>query len=182
MVVTNVFFPINNKEGNLFFVPFLFIDECNIVEDERLGVEANKKINKEGSGMNQMDNAAADLKSANDNDSNVDQAKLTATKRSFKAADIPLQVKSEICRKLNVEDKYYFNDYRLLGEKMGYKQDLIKNLKRAANPAEDLLDLWSVKGEATVEKLIELLREDGMDRDDVATILEDWLKKEISNT
>ena len=182
MVVTNLFFSINNKEGNLFFVPFLFIDECNIVEDERPGVEANKKINKEGSGMNQMDNAAADLKSANDNDSNADQAKVTATGRSFKAADIPLQVKSKICLKLNVERKYCFNDYRLLGQKMGFDQDLIKNLKRLANPTEELLDQWSVKDEATVEKLIELLREDGMHRDDVAAILEDLLKKEISNT
>ena len=182
MVVTNVFFSINNKEGNLFLVPFLFIDECNIVEDERPGVEANKKINKEGSGMNQMDNAAADLKSANDNDSNADQAKVTATGRSFKVADIPIKVKSKICLKLNVEDNYYFNDYRLLGEKMGIDQDVIKNLKRSANPTHDLLDQWSVKREATVEKLIEFLREDDMDRDDVATILEDWLKKEISNT
>ena len=180
MVVTNVFFSINNKEGNLFFVPFLFIDECNIVEDERPGVEANKKINKEGSGMNQMDNAAADLKSANDNDSNADQAKVTATGRSFKAADIPLQVKSIICLKLNVEKKYYFNDYRLLGEKMGFGQDFIKNLERLPNPTQELLDVWSVKGEATVEKLIEFLRD--MPRDDVATILEDLLKKEISNT
>ena len=181
MVVTNVFFSINNKEGNLFFVPFLFIDECNIVEDERPGVEDNKKI-KKGSGMNQMDNAAADLKSANDNDSNADQAKVTATGRSFKVADIPIKVKSKICLKLNVEDNYNFNDYRLLGEKMGFDQDVIKNLKRSANPTQNLLDLWSVKREATVEKLIEFLREDDMDRDDVATILEDWLKKEISNT
>ncbi|XP_066021680.1 uncharacterized protein [Pocillopora verrucosa] len=157
-------------------------DECNIVEDERPGVEANKKINKGGSEMNQMDNAAADLKSANDNDSNADQAKVTATGRSFKVADIPIKVKSKICLKLNVEDNYYFNDYRLLGEKMGFDQDVIKNLKRSANPTHDLLDLWSVKREATVEKLKEFLREDDMDRDDVATILEDWLKKEISNT
>ena len=182
MVVTNVFFSSNNKEGNLFFVPFLFIDECNIVEDERPGVEDNKKINKEGSGMNQMDNAAADLKSANDNDSNADQAKVTATGRSFKAADIPIKVKRRICLKLNIEDNYHFKDYRFLGEKMGFDQDVIKNLKQAANPTEDLLNLWSVKCEATVEKLIEFLREDDMDRDDVATILEDWLKKEISNT
>ena len=151
------------------------------MEDERPGVEANKKINKESRGMNQMDNAVADLKSANDNDSNADQAKVTVTGRSFKVADIPIKVKSKICLKLNVEDKYYFNDYRLLGEKMGIDQDVIKNLKRSENPTDDLLDLWSVKREATVEKLIEFLREDDMDRDDVATILEDWLKKEISN-
>ena len=176
-----MFFSPLPKEGNLFFVPFLFIDECNIVEDERPGVEDNKKI-KKGSGMNQMDNAAADLKSANDNDSNADQAKVTATGRSFKVADIPIKVKSKICLKLNVEDNYNFKDYRLLGEKMGFDQDVIKNLKRSANPTHDLLDLWSVKREATVEKLIEFLREDDMDRDDVATILEDWLKKEISNT
>ena len=176
-----MFFSPLPKEGNLFFVPFLFIDECNIVEDERPGVEDNKKI-KKGSGMNQMDNAAADLKSANDNDSNADQAKVTATGRSFKVADIPIKVKSKICLKLNVEDNYNFKDYRLLGEKMGIDQDVIKNLKRSANPTHDLLDQWSVKREATVEKLIEFLREDDMDRDDVATILEDWLKKEISNT
>ena len=177
-----MFFSPLPKEGNLFFVPFLFIDECNIVEDERPGVEANKKINEEGSGMNQMDNAAADLKSANDNDSNADQAKVTATGRSFKAADIPIKVKRRICLKLNIEDNDHFQDYRFLGEKMGFDQDEIKNLKRSANPTCDLLDLWSRKREATVEKLIEFLREDDMDRDDVATILEDWLKKEISNT
>ena len=182
VVVTNVFFSINNKEGNLFFVPFLFIDECNIVEDERPGVEDKKKINKEGSGMNQMDNAAADLKSANDNDSNADQAKVTATGRSFKAAEIPIKVKRRICLKLNIEDNYNFKDYRFLGEKMGFNQDEIKNLQRSANPTYDLLNLWSVKREATVEKLIEFLREDDMDRADVAIILEDWLKKEISNT
>ena len=125
-MVTNIFFSINNKEGNLFFVPFLFIDECNIVEDERPGVEAKKKINKEGSGMNQMDNAAADLKSANDNDSNADQAKVTATGRSFKAAEIPIKVKRRICLKLNIEDNYNFKDYRFLGEKMGFNQDEIK--------------------------------------------------------
>ena len=176
-----MFFSPLPKEGNLFFVPFLFIDECNIVEDERPGVEDNKKI-KKGSGMNQMDNAAADLKSANDNDSNADQAKVTATGRSFKAADIPIKVKRRICLKLNIEDNYHFKDYRFLGEKMGFDQDEIKNLKRSANPTYDLLDLWSRKREATVEKLIEFLREDDMDRDDVATILEDWLKKEISNT
>ncbi|CAH3166120.1 unnamed protein product [Pocillopora meandrina] len=166
--------PLNGSNSSL--------SESEPVEDERPGVETNKKINKESSGMNQMDNAAADLKSANDNDSNADQAKVTVTGRSFKVADIPIKVKSKICLKLNVEDNYFSNDYRLLGEKMGIDRDAIKNLKRSANPTHDLLELWSAKREATVEKLIEFIREDDMDRDDVATILEDWLKKEISNT
>ena len=42
----------------------MYIDDCKIVRDKRPGVEANKKINKEISGMNQMDNAAAELKNA----------------------------------------------------------------------------------------------------------------------
>ena len=42
----------------------MYIDDCKIVRDKRPGVEANKKINKESSGMNQMDNAAAELKNA----------------------------------------------------------------------------------------------------------------------
>ena len=81
----------------------MYIDDCKIVKDKRPGVEANKKINKESSGMNQMDNAAAELKNANDNDSNRDQAKVTV---------IPCKVKSKICLKLNVKDNYSFNDYR----------------------------------------------------------------------
>ena len=125
-----MFFSPLPKEGNLFFVPFLFIDECNIVEDERPGVEDNKKI-KKGSGMNQMDNAAADLKSANDNDSNADQAKMTATGRSFKAADIPIKVKRKICLKLNIEDNDHFQDYRFLGEKMGFDQDEFKTVSKS---------------------------------------------------
>ena len=64
---------------------------------------------------------------------------------------------------------------------MGIRRDKIENLERSENPTRDLLKLWSSKRVATLEKLIEFLREDDMDRDDVATIFEDWLETKISN-
>lgn len=63
---------------------------------------------------------------------------------------------------------------------MGIRKD-IDNLKQSENSTCDLLKLWSGERVATVEKLIEFLREDDMDRDDIATILEDWLETKISN-
>ena len=57
----------------------------------------------------------------------------------------------------------------------------IENVKQSENSTCDLLKLWSGERVATVEKLIEFLREDDMDRDDIATILEDWLETKISN-
>ena len=151
------------------------------MEDETPGIEADKKINKESNGMNQMDNAAAELKNANDNDSNRDQAKVTVNRRSFKVADIPYPVWSEICLKLNEKDNLSFRDYRSLGEKMGFRKDIINNLKQYENPTDRLLRQWSFGPEATVERLIKFLREDDLARYDVATILEEWLEKEISN-
>ena len=151
------------------------------MEDETPGIEADKKINKESNGMNQMDNAAAELKNANDNDSNRDQAKVTVNRRSFKVADIPYQVWSKICLKLNKKDNLSFRDYRSLGEKMGFDKDIIKNLKQTENPTDRLLEQWSFGPEATVERLIKILREDDVARYDVATILEEWLEKQISN-
>ncbi|RMX39909.1 hypothetical protein pdam_00024571, partial [Pocillopora damicornis] len=38
------------------FISFLYLDEWEIVGDERPGFDANKKINKESSGISQMDN------------------------------------------------------------------------------------------------------------------------------
>ena len=151
------------------------------MEDETPGIEANKKINQESSGMNQMDNAAAELKNANDNDSNRDQAKVTVNRRSFKVANIPYSVWRDICLILNDKDNLTFRDYRLLGEKMGFRKDIIRNLKQYENPTDRLLEQWSFGPEATVERLIKFLREDDMARYDVATILEEWLEKQISN-
>ena len=147
------------------------------MEDETPGIEANEEINKESSGMNQMDIAAAELKNVNDNDSNRDQAKVTVNRRFFKVADIPIPVKRRICLKLNRKDIFSFKDYRLLGEKMGIDKDVIKVLEQSDNPTDNLLEQWSFKREATVERLIKILREDDMARDDVATILEEWLEK-----
>lgn len=97
-------------------------------------------------------------------------------RQSIKAEDIPYSILSKICLKLNIRKDLSFNDFRLLGEKMKFTKDVITNLGQKENPTYELLQLWYAKPEATVEKLITFLKEDDMERWDVATILENWLK------
>ena len=104
---------------------------------------------------------------------------MALTERSFKVEHIPYKVRSEICLELNIKDEFLFNDFRMLGEKMGFAKNLITNLGQSQNPTDELLKLWSSRPEATVEKLIEFLTE--MKKDDATACLKDWLKDQISN-
>ena len=47
---------------------------------------------------------------------------------------------------------------------------------RKENPSDALLQLWSIKPEATVQNLIALLKDTDLERIDVATILENWVE------
>ena len=58
--------------------------------------------------MNQMDDAAAELKNANDNDSNRERAEVIVTRRSLKVAEIPFSVERDSCFKLNVKKSLLF--------------------------------------------------------------------------
>lgn len=116
---------------------------------------------------------------SDDNELNRDQPKVALTERSFKVEHIPYKVRSEICLALNIKDEFLFNDFRMLGEKMGFAKNLITNLGQSQNPTDELLKLWSSKPEATVEKLIQFLTE--MKKDDATACLKDWLKDQILN-
>lgn len=141
-----------------------------------VGHAAVMDIKEERNGFDQVDSVGAALDSVNDKNSNRDQARISNTRQSIKAEDIPFSILSKICLKLNIRKDLSFNDFRLLGEKMKFSNDVIRNLGQRENPTYELLQLWYAKPEATVEKLITLLKEDDMERWDVATILENWLK------
>ena len=100
---------------------------------------------------------------------------------STKVNDIPLSVFSQVCVKLNVKQQLGFNDFRMLAEKVGLKRDETDFIdQRFQNPTEEIVNKWSQKGQATVAKLIEWLKEDGFQRIDVVEILEDWVNERLS--
>ena len=100
---------------------------------------------------------------------------------SIKVTDIPFAVYSKVCLKLNIRDEMFYKDFRLLGEKMGYPRDVTRNLEQSSsrtNPTDELLQMWCQSGrQATVGRLIELLKEGDLQRMDVVEILEDWTWK-----
>ena len=149
-------------------------EKVEIVQEgtQEVGQAAAKEVKKKGSGFDQVDSTAATL-----SESNRDQ-----TGQLFKVKEIPFSVLSSICLKLNMKDNFSFRDFRLLGEKMGFSKDLIRVLEQNHNPTYELLQLWHANPESTVENLLMFLKDDDMERWDVATILEDWLeKKRIKN-
>ena len=115
------------------------------------------------------------------NEKTSHQDKSQARKRlSTKVKEIPLTVFSQVCGKLNVK-QMGFNDFRMLAEKVGLKRYETDNIdQRYANPTEEIVNVWSQKGQATVAKLIEWLKEDSFQRIDVVEILEDWVNERPS--
>ena len=106
---------------------------------------------------------------------------LTLQRLSTKVKEIPLSVFSQVCVKLNVKQQLRFNDFRMLAEKVGLKRDETECIgQRFENPTEEIVNVWSQKGQATVGQLIEWLKEDSFERFDVAEILEDWVNERPS--
>ena len=149
-------------------------EKVEIVQErtQEVGHAAAKEVKENGSGFDQADGAAATLDSVNDSKSNRNQ-----TGKPVKAQDIPYSILSKICMKLNIKNDLSFKDFRLLGEKMGFDKDLTKVLEQKSNPTYELLQMWHSNPESTVENLLMILKDDEMERWDVATILEDWLEK-----
>ena len=105
------------------------------------------------------------------------------TKRSRLSTNvksIPYALLGRICLKLNTTSDLLFNDFRMLGELMEIDRDYIEFCAqpRNPNPTHQILRRWCRKTrEPTVEKLIEMLKNEYMQRMDVVEILEDWVEK-----
>ena len=66
-----------------------------------------------------------------------------------------------------------WNDYRLLGEKVGVDKDAILLLKQKGNQTQEILWHFDSKKETCVERFKIILEE--MGRDDVVTEIKDWI-------
>ena len=87
---------------------------------------------------------------------------------------IPYRVYAKICVKLNIR-RLLFDDFRMLGEKVGLTRDEVEYLSQQENPTDHILKQWSATGQATVKKLMNVLSEEGLERNDVIEILKDWV-------
>ena len=89
---------------------------------------------------------------------------------------LPYGIRGEICLKLDIRDDLHFRDFRLLGEKMGFRKDLTRILEQRRYATDELLQLWgTTSSKATVGCLIEMLKEKDFDRSDVVEVLENWV-------
>ena len=101
-----------------------------------------------------------------------------AVRLSTKLARLPMEVYKHVCRELNIRRDEKFDDFRMLAEKVGFSRDQIREVEKSENPSDIVLVRWpSTTRDATVGNLIELLKEEGLERRDVAKILEDWVYK-----
>lgn len=104
------------------------------------------------------------------------------SRESLKVTDMPCEIYSKVCLRLNTEDLSY-RDYRILGEKLGYDRDQISGFEQGnRNPTDKLIKMgFKRKGPLTVQRFIELLEEEDMSREDVVEILEDWVERGLAN-
>ena len=95
---------------------------------------------------------------------------------STKVTSIPLKVYSDVCLKLNIKRSLQFDDFRMLAERVGLSRDQTEFMEQKyPNHTDEILKTWSKKREATVGKLIDILKEKDFDRTDVTDILENWV-------
>ena len=86
---------------------------------------------------------------------------------------IPGKIYHSLCTKLDTLTCFY-DDYRFLGEKLGFPRQDISNLSVSNQPTHDLLNAWiKRKGDgATIKVLLDVLFE--MGRHDLWQLLQSW--------
>ena len=105
---------------------------------------------------------------------------LSRSRLSTNIMDLPFSVLARVCLKLNIKDALQFKDFRMLGEKLGFDRDITRYLVQQRNPTLVLLRSWSSSNrEATVERLIEFLKQEDMERLDVVEVLEYWTQEKV---
>ena len=107
-----------------------------------------------------------------------DLLKVPLCRLNMKVTEMPIKVYSPVCKKLNLKRELQFDDFRMLAEKVGLnKEETALMEQNYPNHTDKILKTWSVKNEATVGNLIELLKEPSFDRQDVAQIIQDWVNE-----
>ena len=79
---------------------------------------------------------------------------------------------------LNIRRELRFDDFRMLAEKVGLDGYEIRFIEQLENPTDVVLSTWSSSRDSTVGRLIELLKDEDLNRMDVAEVLEKWVNNE----
>jgi len=160
-----------------FVIAERIIAEADRVDGRFLGEDINPSIqesNQDASGRDRLDVMAVARQ--------VDTLKISHA-LSTKVRDLPVQVYKQICEQLNVKRDEKFDDFRILAEKLGFSREEIRHFESKGDPTDEILTSWSLaSGEATVEKLIQLLNGEDLERSDVAKTLEHWVDEQIFRT
>ena len=155
------------------------VDKLHMPHQEE-GIGVTKTIVEETGVTDQKSKSLAQKNIAHDA---VDGGVSLQTKRSrlsTNVKNIPYALLGRICLKLNTTSDLHFNDFRMLGELMEIERDFIEFCAqpRNSNPTHKILiRWWQTTREPTVEKLIEMLKNENMQRMDVVEILEEWVEK-----
>ena len=86
---------------------------------------------------------------------------------------IPGKIYHSLCTRMDIITHFY-DDYRFLGEKLGFSRQEISNLSNSNQPTHELLSKWVKRrgDRATVKVLLDVLLE--MDRNDLCQLLQSW--------
>jgi len=95
-----------------------------------------------------------------------------------KMKDIPIKFYSKICNSLDIFRDLFWDDYRLLGEKIGLSRNEVRLLGQRKNTTDLMMQKFDSQRNSCIGKLRRILEE--MERDDVLTIINEWIVYEWS--
>ena len=96
-----------------------------------------------------------------------------------KMSGIRIEFYKKICNKLDVLRDPFWDDYRLLGEKIGLSKDEVLLLGQQKNPTDLMIQKFNSQGNSSVGKFRTFLEE--MERSDVVTIVNEWIIDKWNN-
>ena len=89
---------------------------------------------------------------------------------------IPFEFYGKICNRLDILRQHFWDDYRLLGEKIGLGKDEIMLLGQKGNTTDSMIQKFNSQKNSSIGKFKGFLEE--MERDDVLIIIDEWIVHE----
>ena len=92
---------------------------------------------------------------------------------------IPIEFRRKIYMLLDTPRELFWDDYRLLAEKIGLGPDVILFLGQRNNKIELILQKFDAQEDPSIRRFMAILKE--MERNDVVTVIEQWMLYEWNN-
>ena len=92
--------------------------------------------------------------------------------------DIPIEFHRKICMMLDIPRDLYWDDYRMLAQKIGLTTDYISWLGQQNNKTELILQKFDAQKDPSIRRFKAIL--DEMERNDVVAVIEEWIRYEWS--